>query len=144
MLTTLALTALLMGLAGEPHCLAMCGAACAGVGRSAQMRGQGRGTGAMLLFQIGRIIGYATLGAVAASAFQGVGWLSTQSVALRPVWTFFHIVCFLLGMVLLVRAAQPIWLEGVGRAVWADTLALGPRASCPGEPSPRGGRASPL
>jgi len=124
MLTTLALTALLMGLAGGPHCLAMCGAACAGVGRSAQMRGQGRGTGAMLLFQIGRIIGYATLGAVAASAFQGVGWLSTQSVALRPVWTFFHIVCFLLGMVLLVRAAQPIWLEGVGRAVWRRVQAM--------------------
>ncbi|MES2483790.1 MAG: sulfite exporter TauE/SafE family protein, partial [Pseudomonadota bacterium] len=31
--TTLAATALLMGLAGGPHCAAMCGAACAGVTR---------------------------------------------------------------------------------------------------------------
>ena len=31
MSATLAATALLMGLAGGPHCAAMCGAACAGV-----------------------------------------------------------------------------------------------------------------
>ncbi|MEI7441709.1 MAG: sulfite exporter TauE/SafE family protein, partial [bacterium] len=62
MTTTLALTALLMGLAGGPHCLAMCGAACAGIGRSAQMQGAGSGTRAMLLFQLGRVIGYGALG----------------------------------------------------------------------------------
>lgn len=33
MSTTLAATALLMGLAGGPHCVAMCGAACSGVAR---------------------------------------------------------------------------------------------------------------
>ena len=35
MQTSLAVTALLMGLAGGPHCIAMCGAACAGIGRAA-------------------------------------------------------------------------------------------------------------
>ena len=115
--STLALTALLMGLAGGPHCLAMCGAACAGIGRSAELRGQ-RGLLPMLLFQIGRVIGYAALGALAAWSMQGVGWLSTQSVALRPVWTFLHILALLIGLLLLWRAEQPPWLDRFGRLVW--------------------------
>ncbi|MEY4363917.1 MAG: hypothetical protein RLZZ24_1269 [Pseudomonadota bacterium] len=116
--TSLALTALLMGLAGGPHCLAMCGAACAGIGRSAQMRGQASIV-PMLLFQFGRIVGYAGLGALAAWSMQGVGWLSTQSVALRPLWTFLHILAFLIGLLLMWRAEQPPWLDRVGRVVWA-------------------------
>ena len=95
--TTLALTALLMGLAGGPHCLAMCGAACAGIGRAAQKQTGGQGTSAMLLFQLGRIMGYSALGAVAASTMQGVGWLSTQSAVFRPVWTLMHIVALIVG-----------------------------------------------
>ena len=101
--STLALTALLMGLAGGPHCLAMCGAVCAGIGRSAKQQGAGQGTSALLLFQLGRIVGYATLGAVAATTMQGVGWLSTQSAVFRPVWTLFHILAFLIGVLLLWR-----------------------------------------
>ncbi|MBU3648192.1 MAG: sulfite exporter TauE/SafE family protein [Limnohabitans sp.] len=122
--TTLALTALLMGLAGGPHCLAMCGAVCAGIGRSAQQQGSGRGTSALLLFQLGRIVGYATLGAIAATTLQGVGWLSTQSAVFRPVWTLFHIIAFLVGLLLLWRAEQPIWLDGLGRLVWRRVQAM--------------------
>ena len=116
--TTLALTALLMGLGGGPHCLAMCGAACAGIGRAAQKQGASQGTSAMLLFQLGRIIGYSALGALAASTMQGVGWLSTQSAAFRPVWTLFHLFAFMVGVLLLWRAEQPIWVETFGRAIW--------------------------
>jgi uncharacterized protein len=124
--STLALTALLMGLAGGPHCLAMCGAACAGIGRAAQKQGvgPGRDTRAMLLFQLGRIIGYSTLGALAASTLQGVGWLTTQSAVFRPVWTLFHILAFLIGALLLWRAEQPLWLDGVGRGVWRKVQAM--------------------
>ena len=116
--TTLALTALLMGLAGGPHCLAMCGAACAGIGRAAQKQSGGQGTSAMLLFQLGRIIGYSALGALAATTMQGVGWLSTQSAAFRPLWTLLHIVALMVGLLLLWRGEQPIWLEDVGRGIW--------------------------
>ena len=116
--TTLALTALLMGLAGGPHCLAMCGAACAGIGRSAQLRGAGQGTSAMLLFQLGRVVGYGALGALAASTMKGVGWLSTQAVVFRPLWTFLHIVALLVGVLLMLRAEQPVWLGSLGRAIW--------------------------
>ena len=128
--STLALTALLMGLAGGPHCLAMCGAACAGIGRAAQktvaMPGQSQwpATKALLVFQLGRMAGYSALGALEASTMQGVGWLSTQSAAFRPVWTFFHILAFLVGVLLLLRAEQPLWLEGLGRSIWARVQAL--------------------
>lgn len=114
MQSSLALTALLMGLAGGPHCVAMCGAACAGIGRAAG----GRATVAMWTFQGGRVAGYAVLGAVAAATMQGLGWLTTQSAAVRPVWTLFHVAAAVLGLLLLFNARQPVWMEGAGRAVW--------------------------
>ena len=40
MAVELGMTALLMGLAGGPHCALMCGAACAGIGRAAAPRSQ--------------------------------------------------------------------------------------------------------
>ncbi len=123
MQSSLAVTALLMGLAGGPHCIAMCGAACASLGKAAG----DRSNQAMWSFQAGRIIGYAALGGVAAASMQGVGWLSIQSAALRPVWTMFHVAALLLGMLLLWTAQQPVWLESVGRRVWlgARSLAAG-------------------
>lgn len=123
MQTSLALTALLMGLAGGPHCVAMCGAACGGIGQAA---GVGRNA-AMWSFQAGRVVGYAALGGVAAASMQGLGWLTVQSAALRPVWTMFHVATFVLGMLLLWKAAQPVWLEQVGKKIWigARKLALG-------------------
>ena len=111
---TLAATALLMGLAGGPHCLAMCGAACAGIGRSQV----GQSTRALWVFQAGRLVGYSALGALAAASMQGLGWLSVHSAALRPVWTLFHAAAALLGLMLLLQARQPVWLEESARAVW--------------------------
>jgi sulfite exporter TauE/SafE len=49
---------------------------------------------------------------------QGVGWLSTQSAAFRPLWTLLHIVAFMVGLLLLWRGEQPIWLEEIGRGIW--------------------------
>lgn len=123
MQTTLAATALLMGLAGGPHCIAMCGAACAGLGQAA---GERRAE-ALWSFQLGRAIGYGLLGGLAAASIQGLGWLTIQSAALRPVWTLFHVAAMLLGLLLLVRAQQPVWLESAARRLWngARTLAAG-------------------
>ncbi|MEZ5608360.1 MAG: sulfite exporter TauE/SafE family protein [Burkholderiaceae bacterium] len=114
MLASLVATALIMGLAGGPHCIAMCGAACAGIGQAAAPRGaQGIG-----LFQLGRLAGYALLGALAAASMQGLGWLTVHSAALRPVWTMVHVAAVLLGLMLLVWARQPLWLEVGARRVW--------------------------
>lgn len=121
MQSSLALTALLMGLVGGPHCVAMCGAACAGMARAAGPRQNQAIAG----FQLGRIIGYSALGALAAASMQGLGWLTVQSAALRPVWTLFHICALLLGLVLLARAQQPVWLETFGRSLWARAKKVG-------------------
>lgn len=119
MQSSLAATALLMGLAGGPHCAAMCGAACAGVGRSRN----GRNTRAMWSFQAGRLAGYSALGGLAAASIQSLGWLSLQAAVLRPVWMLFHVAAALLGLVLLWQARQPVWLESAGRRVWGGVRA---------------------
>lgn len=120
---SLALTALLMGLVGGPHCVAMCGAACAGMGQAAGPR---KNT-ALLAFQIGRIVGYSVMGGLAAASLQGLGWMTVQSAALRPVWSLFHVAAVVLGLMLLLQARQPVWLEGATRKVWAHTRTLSAR-----------------
>ena len=111
---SLAATGLLMGLVGSPHCIAMCGAACAGIGQSAAPRT----TQAIALFQLGRLIGYALLGALAAASMQGLGWLTVHSAALRPVWSLLHVAAAVIGLVLLIQGRQPLWLELGARRVW--------------------------
>ncbi|MFT3814702.1 MAG: sulfite exporter TauE/SafE family protein [Acidovorax sp.] len=89
-------TTLLMGLAGGPHCVAMCAAPCARMGQP-------------LPLHAGRLIGYAALGAIAATAIgwfaQGTQWLA----ALRPLWALVQLLALLWGLVLLVSARQPAW-----------------------------------
>ena len=119
MQASLALTALVMGLVGGPHCVLMCGAACAGIGRASGPQG----TRAMWIFQAGRVAGYGTLGGCAAASMQGVGWLASQSAALRPVWTLLHVAAAVLGLALLLSARQPLWIEAGGKALWQRTRA---------------------
>ena len=120
MQTSLAATALLMGLAGGPHCIAMCGAACAGIGKAAGEQS----ARAIWLFQAGRMASYATLGAVAAASMQGLGWLTVQTAAIRPVWTLFHVAAVVLGLTLLILARQPLWLDQGARRVWQKVRSL--------------------
>jgi uncharacterized protein len=109
--TPLALTTLLMGLAGGPHCIAMCGAACGGLQKSsAGIR--------IWQFHTGRIIGYASLGAIAAASVNTLAWFSDQTLALHPLWTFFHVLVLAWGLVLLIFARQPAWADQFGRHIW--------------------------
>jgi sulfite exporter TauE/SafE len=120
MLDSLLITAALMGWAGGPHCLAMCGAPCAAIAQA----GQSRRGATLAWFQVGRVIGYGLLGAVAGAAFQGLGWLTVYSAVLRPVWSLFHAFAFTLGLWLLWRAEMPLWAQTLGRATWQRILAL--------------------
>ncbi|MBV8619616.1 MAG: sulfite exporter TauE/SafE family protein [Curvibacter sp.] len=137
MLAALAWTGLLMGLAGGPHCIAMCGAACGAVGRLAPVRVVPMGAGAApsrpglrdVLFQIGRLCGYAMAGALAALAVDSLAWLSAQTGALRPVWTLFHVLVLAWGVVLLASARQPAWVQGAAQSVWGRVRPLASRAS---------------
>ena len=114
MSTTLAAAALLMGLAGGPHCIAMCGPACAGVVRM----GSRSSSRSLWMFHAGRVAGYSAAGAAAAQAVQSFAWLAAQTNALRPVWALFHLMVLAWGLTLLVLARQPEWAGKAGRNVW--------------------------
>jgi uncharacterized protein len=115
--TPLALTTLLMGLAGGPHCIAMCGAACGGLQKSsADIH--------IWKFHAGRLIGYATLGAIAAASVNTLAWFSSQTSALHPLWTFFHVLVLCWGLMLLAYARQPAWADRFGRQVWVQVRQL--------------------
>lgn len=107
----LALTALLMGLAGSAHCLAMCAApSAAGVRACGGSRRSG-----WLAFHAGRVAAYTVAGGVAAASVGAVSRWSELSPALRPIWAVLHVAALALGLWLLVRGRQPAWLERAGR-----------------------------
>ena len=112
---TLAATAVLMGLAGGPHCTAMCGAACSAITRA----GAAGSSRSLWSFQLGRLAGYSAAGAVAGGAVQAFAWLATQTAALRPVWTLFHLCVLAWGLMLVTQARQPMWVNAAGRSAWA-------------------------
>ncbi len=114
MQTSMAMTALFMGLVGGPHCVAMCGAACAGISHAAGARS----AQALWLFQLSRVIGYSLLGAFAAGSVQGLAWLGQNTTVIRPVWTTFHVAAFALGLALLIRGRQPGWIDDLGQTIW--------------------------
>jgi len=105
---TLVVSAALLGLAGAPHCTAMCAAPC----RAAS----GPGTGASIGFQLARLAGYAAAGAVAATGVEAIVALSRLSPALRPLWALLQAAALALGLWLLWRGRQPAWLARLGRS----------------------------
>jgi uncharacterized protein len=121
MSATLAATALLMGLAGGPHCAAMCAAACSSVVRVMPIRQVAARASSqpLWLFHAGRLVGYSAAGAAGAQAVQSFAWLTGQTAALRPVWTLFHLAVLAWGLTLLVLARQPEWVSNAGRTAWS-------------------------
>lgn len=129
----LALSALLMGLAGSWHCAVMCGAssaavqrACGGGQRAGRPGGVGgaAGTGGVgetsalwtwVGFQLGRLLGYAAAGAVVASSVAAVAQLGQWTPALRPVWAAVQAAALGFGLWLLFTGRQPAWLAQLGR-----------------------------
>lgn len=107
-------SALMMGLLGGPHCVAMCGAACAGIARAAGEQS----TRALWSWQFSRLVGYSLMGALAGGTVQGLGWMGQNTAVLRPVWTMMHVAAFLLGLFLLWQARQPAFIDGWSQVVW--------------------------
>jgi sulfite exporter TauE/SafE len=108
----LAATALLMGLAGAPHCTAMCGAACAGLVRGC---GPGQARSAMWSLLAARLASYAVGGALVAASVSWLNAWSAQVAVLRPLWGMLQFAALLLGLWLLWRGRQPAWLQNLGR-----------------------------
>lgn len=112
MLSSFALASFLMGIAGGPHCIAMCGGMCVYIQQNQTNSSN------YLLFHLGRIMGYAILGAVAAMSVKSLAWFSAQTASLHPLWTFFHTLVFAWGLLLLLFARQPVWVDAFGKNVW--------------------------
>jgi sulfite exporter TauE/SafE len=108
----LVLGALMLGLAGAPHCAAMCGPA-----SGALLRGCGRPSphASTAAFHAARVLGYALAGAVAASSVGALERLGQLSPVLRPLWTLLHCAALGLGLWMLWQGRQPAWLENLGR-----------------------------
>lgn len=128
MQTALVGTALLMGLVGGPHCVAMCGAACTGVirivrapmgGGVAALSAGPRTLPAAVAFHAGRVAGYAAAGAVAAAAVQSLGLVSEQVAMLRPLWVLLHVFVLAWGLLLAAFGRQPPWAHRLGRVLAA-------------------------
>ena len=136
MLLALASTAFLMGLMGGTHCLVMCAAPCAALtsadavpqaGDAQVVRWMPPRAGVAqrtASFHIGRLVGYGAAGALAAFAMERLAWLSQNSAALRPVWTLFHVLILAWGLLMMLQARQPAWLESAGRIVWSKVRVL--------------------
>lgn len=96
-------SAFLMGVAGSVHCVSMCAAPCA-----ALTGGQRTPSAA---FHAGRLASYSLAGAVAASSI-GLLWQWEQAASwLRPLWLGLHLAVLALGLWLLWRGEQPLWMQ---------------------------------
>jgi uncharacterized protein len=110
--TALATTALLMGLAGSPHCATMCGAACAGVVK----RCGGASTGAAITaLHLGRVLSYALAGALVAASANALAAWSQELRWLQPFWGMLHLAAIALGLYLLWAGQQPAWMAAWGQ-----------------------------
>jgi uncharacterized protein len=121
--TALLISALLMGLTGSVHCVAMCGGSSAAVVGAC---GGARASHTWLGFHLGRLVGYAAAGALAASSVMLLAQLGSWSPALRPLWTLAHMAGLLLGLYLLWQGRQPPWLEQWGRGQSRSSQSLPP------------------
>ncbi len=119
-------TCLALGLAGGFHCVAMCAAPCARLthpeaptepGASLPIAVIAHKNGAtraarpalarLIALHGGRLLSYATLGALAAGAVGGLAQLVEWSQALRPLWALLQLAVLLVGLGLLLWGARP-------------------------------------
>ena len=64
---------------------------------------------------VGRLVGYASAGALAALAMDSLAWLTQQTTALRPAWTLMHVAVMAWGLMMMVQS--PACLGGAGGSV---------------------------
>lgn len=108
----LILSALMLGIAGAPHCAAMCGPASGSLLQGCRRHAP---VASPLAFHLARVASYAAAGGVAASSVGALAQLGQLSPVLRPLWTLLQVAAFALGLWLLIRGRQPAWVENFGR-----------------------------
>lgn len=108
MLSGLMLTAFLMGVSGAPHCAAMCGTACAAAFRH----------GLPVRALVGRCIGYALLGALAAASAGLIASWGREVAFLKPIWLIAQVLVVGFGLLMLVTGRVPSQLDQWGLAAY--------------------------
>lgn len=108
MLSGLMLTAFLMGVGGIPHCAAMCGAPCA----AAFPRGL------PWTSLLGRCLGYALMGALAAMSAGAIASWGRQIAFLQPLWVLLLAAAVMLGLYLLRSGQMPATVNDGGQALY--------------------------
>ena len=98
----LVMSATLMGLAGMPHCAAMCSAPCALAGGPRPAR-----------LLAGRVLGYTAGGVVAAASAEALARASQSVALLQPAWALLQAALLLFGLLLLLQGRVPAWLGSV-------------------------------
>ncbi len=119
--TALIISCALLGLAGVPHCAAMCGPACAAA-TCAGMPAQTRAV--ELTFQAARCAGYACAGGLASAGVGAAGLLGGAAPALRPFWVLLHCAALGLGLWLALTGRQPAWMMRLGASSRPQTVPL--------------------
>lgn len=113
MLSGLLLSAFLMGLGGMAHCAAMCGVACTAIPG-----------GLPWTAMLGRSLGYAALGALAAASAGLVAQLGRQVGFLQPFWIMLLVAAVVLGVWLAVSGRMPAVMDQWGLDVYRRARAL--------------------
>lgn len=130
MVSGLLLAALALGLAGLPHCGAMCAAPCMAAARPCA--GAAPTVASALGLQLGRLAGYAALGALAAGSIGFARLAASHVDALRPLWLMLQMGLLVCGMWLLASGSIPRWMDRLTPAAawparWAQRLSGGSR-----------------
>lgn len=140
---TIFASAIMLGLAGAPHCTAMCAGPCAaligrggaahaaGVAGAAGAASVSRAMHAPIAFHLARIAGYAAAGAVVAGGLAMIGALAQVAPMLRPLWALVHAALLALGLWLLWQGRQPALLTQFGRRAQALRVSVRTRALAP-------------
>lgn len=109
---SLAVSGLLVGIFGSAHCLAMCG----GIACAPSFAGKGPGApGAVLLFNLGRILSYTAIGAIAGLLGHALSPSATTIVLFRSlagllmIGMGLYIAQWWNGITLIEKAGVPIW-----------------------------------
>jgi hypothetical protein len=131
MLATLLLAAFVAGLAGSAHCFGMCGGMASALGMRARMNASSPSSAAFSasLYQIGRIGGYASVGAIGGALGHSAHWalqLARFESALRVAA---GILTLLIALRILSRWNAFAPLERAGARLWMKVQPLARRAS---------------
>lgn len=130
MVSGLLLAALILGLAGLPHCGAMCAAPCMAASRPCAE--SSATTSSAVGLQFGRLAGYAVLGALAAGSVGFARLAASHVDALRPLWLMLQLALLVCGIWLLASGSIPRWMDGLTPAAslparWSQRLAASGR-----------------